>query len=142
MKKFIPALGLILMTLLFAGCSNDNEENVDTVLLQQVQGKWKLTQYVNDVGDIVNYPDGPVMELKDDGTFTSNEEPEFSGGTYTVNKKPGANLRLVFSKQWDAKLVYKHIDEVTATNLHTQASSAEPRSDGSFLEGYTWTRIP
>ena len=142
MKKIASVVGLILTTLLFIGCSVD-DPNVDSAVLAQVQGKWKLTQYVNDTPLILNYPDGPVMELKADGTFTSNEEPGYSSGTYTVIKSPGTNLRLVFQKQWSAKVVYKRIDAVTATSLQTQTSIIEPMSDETAsFEGYSWTRIP
>lgn len=142
MKKFSPAVGLILITLLFFGCSVD-DPNVDTSVLAQVQGKWKLTQYVNDTPFILNYLDGPVMELKADGTFTSNEEPGYSSGTYTVIKSPGTNLRLVYQKQWSAKLVYKRIDAVDATSLQTQTSINKPMSDETAsFEGYGWIRIP
>lgn len=142
MKKFTPALVLILITQLFIGCSA-NESNVDNALLAQVQGKWKLTQYVNDTPLILNYPNGPVMELKADGTFTSDEEGGYSNGTYTVLKSPGKNLRLVFLKQWSAKVVYKRIDAVDATSLQTQASINEPMSNETpSFEGYSWIRIP
>ncbi|WP_264521641.1 hypothetical protein [Flavobacterium sp. N1994] len=142
MKKITPALQLILIALLFIGCTSD-EANVDNALLAQVQGKWKLTQYVNDTPFILNYPNGPVMELKADGTFTSDEEGGYSNGTYTVLKSPGKNLRLVFLKQWSAKVVYKYINSVTANNLYLQGSNPEPTPDGvSFFEGYTFTRIP
>ncbi len=144
MKKFTPAIGLILIALLFTRCSNDNEENVDAALLAQVQGKWKLTAFHTDTPSgttaVVN---GPVMELKSDGTFTSDEENGYTGGSYTVIKTPGKNLRLIFEKEWAAKLVYKYINAVSNNTLSVQASSTEPLSDGmGFLDGYTWTRIP
>lgn len=142
MKKITPAITLFLITLLFVGCSTD-DPNVDATVLAQVQGKWKLTQYVNDTPLILNYPDGPVMDLKADGTFTSNEEPGYSSGTYTVIKSPGTNLRLVYQKQWSAKVVYKRIDAIDATSLQTQTSINEPMADETAsFEGYSWTRIP
>lgn len=143
MKKIAPVVGLILTTLLFIGCSVD-EGNTDDVLLAQVQGKWKLTELNSDTEPFVTpVVNGYVIELKSDGTFTSNEENGYSGGTYTVIKSPGKNLKLVYQKQWSSKLVYKYINNVSSENLYLQGSNTEPYSDDSaFFGGTTLTRIP
>ncbi len=145
MKKFTSAIGLFLIALLFIGCSNDtNDDNIDTELMEQVQGKWRLTEFQTDT-DPISTPiaNGYTMELKSDGTFTSDEVDGYTGGTYTVIKNPGKNLQLMFTKQWSAKLYYKYINSVTADHMYVQASTAEPLSDEfGYFESYTLTRIP
>jgi hypothetical protein len=142
MKKTLPIL-IVFITLFLASCSQ-NDDNTDQVLLEQIQGKWKLTELVNDT-DPFSTPvtNGYEMELLSDGTFISNEENGFTGGTYTVINSPGKNLRLIYKKEWDAKVVYKYISSVTDQNLYLQGYSTEPFSDEfAFFGADVWTRIP
>jgi hypothetical protein len=144
MKKIIPTTSLILIALLFNGCSSDLTNNEDAVLFEQVQGKWKLTEYYSD-DQPANTPisDGYEIEFKADKTFISNEEDGYTGGTYKVIKSPGKNLQLIFKKQWSSKLVYKYVDAIYDENMFLQSSNPDPIPDGSVpFSGYVLTRIP
>lgn len=144
MKKILPTLSLVLITFLFNSCSTDLDNNEDAAQIQSIQGKWKLTEsYADD--QPVNTPivNGYEIEFKSDKTFTSNEENGFTGGTYTILKTPKNNLRLVYKKNWDAKVVYKYINQVNAVNINIEASNPEPTPEGTnYLSGLILTRIP
>jgi hypothetical protein len=79
MKKIIAAFSILSFTFLFIGCSSNTEADP---LLEKVQGKWQLTGYYDDIGDTEDaiVEDGYVLNLKNDGTFTSDELPGFTGG--------------------------------------------------------------
>jgi hypothetical protein len=84
MKK-IFILPILFLALLSCSKSKNDEVVVNPNILA-IQGKW---QYVEDL----DYnPPGPymitngyILEIKADGTFTSNESPAYSGGTYTFS---------------------------------------------------------
>jgi hypothetical protein len=145
MKKFIPTASLILIALLFSGCSTDFPDNdEDTAFIEQIQGKWKLIESYSD-DQPVNTPisNGYEIEFKDDKTFISNEENGYTGGTYTILKSQGNNVRLTYSKNWSSKLVYKHINLATADKLYVNASTPEPIPvDEISFAGFVLTRIP
>lgn len=144
MKNIKSTLFLILITLLFNGCSSEIANDEDAVLIQQIQGKWKLTEsYSND--QMANTPisNGYEIEFKADRTFISNEENGYSKGTYTVQKILGKNLRLIYHKNWSAKQVYKYINSVDDQHIYLEASTQEPTLENqNFPAGYILTRIP
>ena len=144
MRKLIPAT-LILIALIFSGCSSDlNDNNEDAALSAQILGKWKLTEYSSD-DQPVNTPiaNGYEIEFKADKTFISNEENGFTGGNYTILRSPGNNLMLVYKKSWEAKSVYKYINSVDTQHIYIQPSQPEPTPEGGiFFTGYVLTRIP
>jgi len=144
MRKILPVLSLVLITFIFNSCSTDLDNNEDDALIGQIQGKWKLTESYSD-DQPVNTPisNGYEIEFKSDKTFTSNEENGFTGGTYTILKSPKNNLRLVYKKNWDAKVVYKYINQVDATTINFEASNTVPTPEGTnYLSGLILTRIP
>ena len=144
MKKIKPIAYLFLIALSFSGCTSDTINDQDTVLTQQIQGKWKLTESYSD-GAPANTPinNGYQIEFKTDGTFTSDEENGFSAGSYAINKTPGNNLRLIYHKSWEGKQVYKYIDAVDDQHIYLQASSVDPTENNPIhLSGFILTRIP
>lgn len=144
MKKIIPTASLILIALLFNGCSTDLTNNEDTALMQQIQGTWKLTASYSD-DQAVNTPinNGYKISFNSDKTFNSDEENGYSGGAFNIIKSPGKNLKLVYNKQWSAKQVYKYINQVDELHIYLQASNPEPTKDGqAFFTGYILTRVP
>ncbi|MCF6132311.1 lipocalin family protein [Flavobacterium wongokense] len=144
MRKIIPAAGLILIALLFNGCSVDEDNNEDLATFAQIQGKWKLTEYYSDDQPVnTPIPDGYEIEFNEDKTFTSNEIDGYSGGNYRVTKEPGKNIQLTYRKQWDSQTAYKYIDAVDADHIYLQESTSEPTHDGGVnLSGYVLTRVP
>jgi hypothetical protein len=145
MKKLIPTAGLILIALVFSGCSTDfADNNENTALIEQIQGKWKLTESYSD-DQPVNTPigNGYEIEFKDDKTFISNEENGYTGGTYTILNTQENNIRLIYSKNWSSKLVYKHINQLTDDKMYVNASTQEPiPADEISFAGYILTRVP
>ena len=142
MKKFIPVACVILIALLFSGCTSDYNNDEDAATIAQIQGKWKLTlSYSGAVNTtIVN---GYEIEFKADKTFISNEENGYNSGTYSVLESIPNNLRLIFQKSWEAKQVYKYITAVDDQHIYIQASTPEPTPDSpSFSAGYVLTRVP
>lgn len=144
MKKIIPTLSLTLIALLFAGCSSDLTNNEDAALTEQVLGKWKLTaSYSDDQPANTPISNGYDIEFKEDNIFVSNEDGNFTGGTYTILNTPGKNLRLIYKKQWDAKVVYKYLNQVNDQTIYLQPSNPEPTEDGAvFFTGDVLTRVP
>ena len=87
MKKLllIPIIFLIII-----GCTNDKDPKRNNIP-REIVGKWKFAQYYDDmVYDITPDPhivvDGYNLILNSDGTFTSNESIEHSGGTFSVSE--------------------------------------------------------
>lgn len=144
MKNIKSTALLILITLLFNGCSSDiTTTDEDTVLMQQILGKWKLTESYTDGQPNTPISGGYEIEFKDDKTFFSNEENGYSKGTYTIQKSLGNNLRLIYNKNWSAKQVYKYINAVDDQHIYLEASSPEPTLENpNSLDGYILTRIP
>jgi hypothetical protein len=86
---------LILFTFIcFVSCSNDDSESKTNAIPQELIGKWKATYAIGDVVDldqngnpiVYMVPNQYLLELKSNGTFTSNEFPNYSGGTFTLNE--------------------------------------------------------
>ena len=145
MKKFRPTACLIFIVLLFSGCSRElTDNNEDTSLILQIQGKWKLTaSYSGNQTVTTPITNGYEIEFKADKTFISNEENGYTGGKYTVFKSPSNNLRLIYKKNWAAKQVYKYINAVDNQNIYLQASNPNLTPEGqTFSTGYILTRIP
>lgn len=141
MKKIIPILAFV--SLLFIGCSTDLDNNEDAVLLEQIQGKWKLTASQGDTDPApIAIANGYETEFNADKTFVSNEENGFNGGSYTILKEPNNNLRMVFRKNWDSKVVYKYISSITATEMQVAAVSQDPIEGEVFFGTMIFTRIP
>lgn len=145
MKKLIPAAYLIVFTLLLSGCTSDVSNNdEDTALTAQIQGKWKLTEsYSDDQPAPTPIVNGYEIEFKADKTFISNEENGYTGGTYTVLKSKPNNLMLIYHKNYQAKQVYKYLNMVDALHIDLEGSTPEPTEGNPiFLSGYILTRIP
>ena len=145
MIKIKSAVFVLLITILFNGCSSDFSTNdEDTVLIQKIQGKWKLTEsYSDNQTTTTPISNGYEIEFKADKTFISNEENGYSSGSYTVLKSLGNNLRLIYYKNYSAKQVYKYINAVDDQHIYLEASSPEPTPENpNFLAGYVLTRIP
>ena len=145
MKKFIPAACLILITLLFNGCTSeikDNDEN--KALMTQILGKWQLTgSYSGDQSVVTPVSNGYIIAFNIDDTFTSNEENGYNGGSYKILNTLGNNLRLIYSKSWSGKQVYKYINNVDAQHIYIEASTPSPTTAGqTFVAGYVLTRVP
>lgn len=141
-NKILPTLSLILIVLLFNGCTADEDNNQDAATFALIQGNWKLTAYTDDTGT-TPISNGYEIGFNADRSFTSNEINGYDGGTYRVTLEPGTNLQLIYKKAWSAITAYKFINSVDADHIYLQASSNEPvSSDASFTGTYTLTRIP
>ena len=149
MKKTITSTLLLLVTLLFISCSS-NDDNFDSATFQKVQGKWKLTSYFTDApfdsdGNPLdlNISNGYEFELKPNKTFTSNEIAGFTGGTYTVLKTPGTNLRLVYKNETQTLIRYKYILYIDENQLNVSYSEISPINDQAIFYGFLiMTRVP
>lgn len=74
-----------LIVLLFVSCS-DNNDNSETFDLTPVLGKWQYVEYLNfEPPGPYLIDNGPIIELKSDGTFISPEVPNFPNGTFSVS---------------------------------------------------------
>lgn len=74
-----------LIVLLFVGCS-DNNDNSETFDLTPILGKWQYVEYLNfEPPGPYLIDNGPIIELKSDGTFISPEVPNFPNGTFSVS---------------------------------------------------------
>ena len=144
MRKIKPVVYVILIMLLFSGCTSDITNDDDTVLMAQIQGKWKLTgSYSDDQLAPTPISNGYEIEFKADKTFNSNEDNIYHTGTYTILKSLGANLRLIYSESFQSTQVYKYINAVDDQHIYLQASSPNPTPAGqAFLGGFVLTRIP
>lgn len=142
MKKLLPTISLILIALLFNGCTADEDNNEDTATFAQIQGNWKLTGYTDGTGTTA-IVDGYEIQFNEDKSFTSNEIDGYTGGTYRVTKSPGRNFQLIYKKTWSSIAAYKYINNVDSNHIYLQASSNDPIADGtSFSSNYILTRIP
>lgn len=143
MKKFLSILSLSSISLLFIECSSDTN-NEDSALLQEVQGKWKLTEYFTDIAEeeyLVD--DGYELELKSNKTFSSDEVPGYTGGVYTVINKPGKNIKLLYQNNSGSVVVYKYINGTQPNTIYLQSSNPEPGSDEwGYFAGEVLSRIP
>lgn len=74
-----------LIVLLFVSCS-DNNDNSETFDLTPILGKWQYVEYLNfEPPGPYLIDNGPIIELKSDGTFISPEVPNFPNGTFSVS---------------------------------------------------------
>lgn len=85
MKKIIV---IIITAIVFASCSKDSDTNAQ-FNVSKIAGKWQLVEILAFNPD---NPDGPnlvsngaILNLKLDGTFTSNDNVTYHGGTYSVS---------------------------------------------------------
>lgn len=85
MKKIIA---LIITAFVFASCSKDSDNNAQ-FNISKIAGKWQLIEIL---AFNPENPDGPnlvsngaILNLKLDGTFTSNDYVTYPGGTYSVS---------------------------------------------------------
>jgi|JI6StandDraft_1071083.scaffolds.fasta_scaffold273029_2 hypothetical protein len=136
MKK-IKFISVLVTFICFAGCSNDDSENKTNTIPQELIGKWKATYYEDDVIDvdqngnpIIHYLSNQyTLELKSNGTFTSNEFTNFSGGTFTYVISGGHKnyLKFTYSNDDGSQLVnYKTFDEVNTTVMKLSPSRESP----------------
>lgn len=148
MKKILNVSIVLLAVFLFTNCSSD--ENFDEATFLRVEGKWKLTRYFTDIAEDengnpidTNISNGYELDLKSDKTFTSNEIPGFSGGTYTVVESPGPNLRLVYKNSTQKLILYKYVIDVSDDQLSISYSDVAPYRKGAiFFEGLVLTPNP
>lgn len=121
----------------FFGCSNDDSENKTNTIPQELIGKWKATYYEDDVINIdqngnpinVTLTNQYFLELKTNGTFSSNEFSNFSGGTFTYVISGGYKnyLKFTYSNDDGSQLVnYKTFDEVNTTVMKLSPSRESP----------------
>ncbi|MFY7741939.1 MAG: hypothetical protein ACOVQR_04780 [Flavobacterium sp.] len=82
MKKiiFIPILTLFLLN-----CS-DNNNQLTSFDITPILGKWEYVEYLGyDPPGPYLIDNGPIIELKADGTFVSPEVPNYPNGTFSVS---------------------------------------------------------
>lgn len=82
MKKitFIPILTLFLLN-----CS-DNNNQLTSFDITPILGKWQYVEYLDyDPPGPYLIDNGPIIELKADGTFVSPEVPNYPNGTFSVS---------------------------------------------------------
>lgn len=130
-------------------CSSDSDSGDD--LFKSVQGKWKLVEYFTDEirldedGNIIRImvDDGYELELKSNKTFTSNEIEGYTGGNYTIIRKPGKNLKLEYKNGSNKITKYKCIISTNENYMYLFFSNNTPLNDESgFYEGEILARIP
>lgn len=82
MKKIIA---IIITAIVFASCSKDNDTNAQ-FNVSTIAGKWQLVEFLAanpDGPSLVS--NGPILNLRLDGTFTHNSYVTHPGGTYSVS---------------------------------------------------------
>lgn len=144
MKKILPILSVLFITALSIGCSNDND-NTDYALMEELQGKWKLTARQTDTSvEPIPVTNGYELELKSDREFTSDEINGYLGGHYTIINKPGQNIMLIYQRSVDSRLVYKHFsyNPENSDRLVIYSSTPEPGEDDDiYFEADILTRV-
>lgn len=136
MKK-IKFISVLVTFICLNSCSNDNSENKTIVIPQEILGKWKATYYEDDVINIdqngnpinVTLTNQYFLELKTNGTFSSNEFSNFSGGTYSYVISGGYKnyLKFTYSNDDGSQLVnYKTFDEVNTSIMKLSPSRESP----------------
>jgi len=131
MKKILllPILFLVLVS-----CSKSNvEEQATNTNLQAIVGKWQLVEDLdyNPPGPYV-ITNGPIIDIKADGTFTSNQYPAYSGGTYSFSSNN--IIDLTYTSTTSANYILRQkIQSITANEL---ILSGDLSTDGSgCIEG-------
>ena len=149
MKKYTNRFILLSIIFLILGCSSDSNPEDD--LFKSVQGKWKLTEYFTDYIE-VDENGNPIkltvdnryeLELKSNNTFISNEIEGYTGGNYTIIRKPRKNLKLEYINKLNKIIKYKYIIEFNQNYLFLSSSNNIPFNDeGIFFAGEVLARIP
>jgi hypothetical protein len=130
-------------------CSSDSDSGDD--LFKNIQGKWKLVEYFSDViqqdenGNPIKLTvdNGYELELKSNKTFISNEIEGYAGGTYTIIRKPGKNLKLEYKNGSNKITKYKCIIGTNENYMYLFFSNNSPLNDESgFYGGEILARIP
>lgn len=143
--KNLKILLTLFTVICFAGCSNDDSENKTNTIPQELIGKWKATYYEDDVIDvdqngnpIIHYLSNQyTLELKSNGTFTSNEFTNFSSGTYSIINSGGTynHLKFIFTNDDGSQLInYKIFVEANNSSMTLSISleNAYPMSVNNF----------
>lgn len=142
MRKFLALISLLFFLILFIACSYDNNSSAPVEI---IQGKWQLTSYTDDIGDTEDpqVENGYVLNLKSDGTFTSNEIPGYSSGTYSIINSPGKNIKLVYKTKFSSATYYKYFNGIYGNgNMYTVTASTTPYPDLDYLGWQILSRVP
>jgi hypothetical protein len=120
MKKIIV---LLLVSILVINCSDNDSNNQSEALKQAIQGKWQLTgnlyfdvegsnpfQFFHPVTNGYHY------QFNLDGSFTSDEMANFTGGTYTIDSQNVITLTFINGNQPN-QTKRKHISTINATGM-------------------------
>ena len=122
MKKIL-IFALALFTLV--SCSK-NEDEIENSVLQKFIGKWNYVEYIDDVPELDNngnpipvyITNGYNLELKENGTFLSDEEIGYTGGNYSIiNDANGDNIKLTYSNSENQLISYKGIVRIENEDL-------------------------
>lgn len=107
-------------------CSKDSVESDVKPIPNELIGKWKATYAVADVVDIdqngnpilLYLSNQYVIHFKANGTFTSNEFTEYTGGTYSyIETGYYDNIRLIYVNESGTLISYKTLESVDNNSL-------------------------
>ncbi len=102
MKKVIILCLLIITSI---NCSDNSSISTPSFNVSPILGKW---QYVEELDYNPPGPylitNGPIIDLNSDGTFTSNELTNYSGGTFTVSMDSIISLKYISNTNTYTKL--------------------------------------
>ncbi|WP_298397887.1 hypothetical protein [Flavobacterium sp.] len=75
-----------ILFLAIISCTDNSTVASPTFNVTPILGKWQYSERLdyNPPGPYL-IANGPIIDLKSDGTFTSNELTNYNGGTYTVS---------------------------------------------------------
>jgi len=134
MKKIIT---IAIVFIIAVGCSkSNNEEVIINPYKLAIQGKWQLVEDLdyNPPGTYI-ITNGPIINIKEDGTFTSTESPYYSGGTYSFS----SNDIIDFNYTSTTSANYtKHL-KIQSLTTNELILSADLSPDGAgCTEGCAW----
>lgn len=105
-------LGLVVCSMTFVSCSDDNEEKVTTDVLKKIQGMWQM----ENPGDWYD-----VWEITEKKLFILSEGDVQERYSYTFDKK--TNIITLTDDGWDEDepyIIYVKVITVTDSKLYVQ----------------------
>jgi hypothetical protein len=120
MKKSIL---LLLFAVLTLNCSDNDSKTEQHPLMVALEGKWQLTgnlYFDVEASDPFQFfhpvTNGYRYQFNLDGSFTSDEMANFTGGTYTIDSQNVITLTFINGNQPN-QTKRKHISTINATGM-------------------------
>ena len=112
MKKLL-IIPILLTVIMSCSKSDNNETNIPTELF----GKWQLVQYYTDISPNPGpFTNGFTIKFNTDGSFVSNEDASFLGGSFSLSASNVITLNFASSNNSLTK--YKTISSVNNSILY------------------------